>query len=139
MADDLPRLYFRVRENGALVFRLATDTRQRRMEMEQVGSVNLRSGEVKPHGDRAMDDADRAAIAEWTSARRAVVAAREVDDIWRTVDQLNLAAQWAQARATPEQVDAVGDALLLAMHDLRAVLVRRKADALDRPDARPRG
>ena len=59
--------------------------------------------------------------------------------IRRTVDQLNLAAQWAQARATPEQVDAVADALLLAMHDLRAVLVRRKADALDRPDARPRG
>ena len=131
MADDLPRLYFRVRENGAAVFRLSPDNRQRRMEMVQVASVNLRSGEVKPHGDLAMDVADRAAIAGWIAARRTQLAAREVDDVLRTVDRLSLAAQWVQARATPEQVEAVADPLLMAMHDLRTVLVRRRADALD--------
>ena len=52
--------------------------------------------------------------------------------ILRTVDHLNLTAQWAQSRATDEQLDAVTDLLLLTMHDLRTVLVRRKADRLMR-------
>jgi hypothetical protein len=43
---------------------------------------------------------------------------------------LNLTTQWAQSRATREQLETVTDALLLAMHDLRGVLVRRKAERL---------
>ncbi|HSG55135.1 MAG TPA: hypothetical protein VLA45_06740, partial [Paracoccaceae bacterium] len=62
--------------------------------------------------------------------RTALLAAREVDDILRAVDHLNLTAQWVQTRATEEQLDAVTDTLLLAMHDLRTVLVRKKADRL---------
>lgn len=132
MAGDLPDYYFRVRENGALVFRLDTENRQRRIEMDQIASVNVRSGEIKPHGDRKLTEADRAAIAAWLRDRQALLAAREVDDILRTVDHLNLTAQWAQSRAAPEQLEAVTDALLLAMHDLRSVLVRKKAERLSR-------
>jgi hypothetical protein len=135
MATDLPDYYFRVRENGAFVFRLDTENRQRRIEMDQIATVNVRNGEVKPQGDRKLTEPDRAAIAEWLRDRQALLAAREVDDILRTVDHLNLTAQWAQSRATAEQLDAVTDALLLAMHDLRTVLVRKKADRLVRPDA----
>lgn len=128
MAGDLPDYFFRVRENGAVVFRLDAENRNRRIEMEQIATVNVKNGEIKPHGDRTLSDADMAEIRRWTAARQATLAAREVDDILRTVDHLNLTAQWAQARATPEQLDAVTDALLLAMHDLRSVLVRRKAE-----------
>jgi hypothetical protein len=39
-----------------------------------------------------------------------------------------------QSRATGEQLDAVTDTLLLAMHDLRSVLVRKKADRLGKGD-----
>ncbi len=53
-----------------------------------------------------------------------------MDDILRTVDHLNLTTQWAQSRATDEQLEAVTDSLLLAMHDLRTMLVRRKAERL---------
>ena len=62
--------------------------------------------------------------------RQGVLAGRDVDDILRTVDHLNLTTQWAQSRATNEQLETVTDALLLAMHDLRGVLVRRKAERL---------
>ena len=48
------------------------------------------------------------------------------------MDTLNLTAHWAQSRATDAQLDQVTDALLLAMHDLRTVLVRKKADRLPR-------
>ena len=130
MTADLPDYYFRVRENGAVVFRLGTENRQRRIEMDEIATVNVKNGNIKPHGDVELTEADRAAIGDWLAARQARLAAREVDDILRTVDHLNLTTQWAQTRATDAQLEAVTDALLLAMHDLRVMLVRRKADRL---------
>ncbi|MEM5542271.1 hypothetical protein WNY61_05925 [Sulfitobacter sp. AS92] len=134
MAGDLPDYYFRVRENGAAVFRLDTENRQRRIEMEQIAVVNLRSGEVKPHGLHRLTEADEAEIARWAEARRDTLAAREIDDIRRAVDHLNLTTQWVQSRATDAELDAVTDDLLLAMHDLRSTLVRKKADRIGRSD-----
>lgn len=127
---NLPEYYFRVRENGALVFRVDTANRMNRIEMEQIAVVNVRNGEVKPHGERELSEADRACIDQWLQDRRAQLAEREVDDILRTVDQLNLTAAWVQQKATAEELDRVSDALLLAMHDLRSVLVRKKADRI---------
>lgn len=132
MAGDLPDYYFRVRENGAAVFRLDGENRQRRIEMDQIAVVNLRSGEVKPHGPHRLSEADKAEIDRWIAARRTTLAAREMDDIRRAVDHLNLTTQWVQSRATDEQLDAVTDDLLLAMHDLRSMLVRKKADRMGR-------
>ncbi|TNF19692.1 MAG: hypothetical protein EP318_13785 [Rhodobacteraceae bacterium] len=130
MSEGLPEYYFRVRENGALVFRIDTSNRQRRIEMDQIAVVNIRNGEVKPHGGRELTAADQAEIEAWMEARRALLATRDIDDILRAVDHMNLTTQWAQSKATPEQLDQVTDALLLAMHDLRTVLVRKKADRL---------
>lgn len=128
MADDLPDYYFRVRENGALVFRIDAENRQRRLEMEQIAVLNIRNGEVRAQGDRKLTPGDMEAIGAWMSERTELLAAREVDDILRTVDHLNLTAQWVQARATDAQLDRVMDPLLLAMHDLRQLLARRKAE-----------
>ena len=130
MAGDLPEYYFRVRENGAAVFRIDYGNRQQRLEMDQIAVVNIRSGEVKPHGLHRLTEAEEAEIARWIEDRRRLLAEREIDDIRRTVDQLNLTAQWVQSRATDEALDQVTDDLLLAMHDLRAALVRKKADRL---------
>ncbi len=130
MAGDLPEYYFRVRENGAVVFRVEPENRQRRIELDEIATVNVRNGTIKPHGDVVLSDADRQAISDWLAARVAQLAARDVDDILRTVDHLNLTTQWAQSRATDDQLETVTDTLLLAMHDLRAVLVRKKSDRL---------
>jgi len=130
MDGDLPDYYFRTRENGAAVFRVDTENRQRRIEMDQIAIVNVRNGEVKPHGDRELSDADIAAIQQWLNDRVALLAHREVDDILRTTDHLNLTTQWVQSKATQEQLDQITDPLLMAMHDLRTVLVRKKADSL---------
>jgi hypothetical protein len=135
MGDDLPEYYFRVRENGAVVFRVDTENRQRRIDMEEIASVNVKNGTVKAHGERVLTDAEVAVIAEWVAQRQAVLAGRDVDDILRAVDHLNLTTQWVQSRATDGQLDDVTDALLLAMHDLRTVLVRKKAERLMAGDA----
>ena len=130
MADKLPEYYFRVRENGAFVFRLDTENRQRRIEMDQIAVVNMRNGEIKAHGDRQLSPQDIDAIKEWMEERARILAHREIDDIMRAVDYLNTTSHWAQSRATDEQLEAVTDALLLAMHDLRSTLVRKKAARL---------
>lgn len=127
---DLPEYFFRVRENGAAVFRINAENRQRRLEMDQIAVLNIRSGEIKPQGDRVLSAPDMAAITNWMEARRALLAARDLDDIHRTVDHLNLTAQWAQSKASAQELDAVTDALLLAMHDLRTVLIRKRADTM---------
>lgn len=130
MSAVLPDYYFRVRENGAFVFKVDTENRQRRIELDQIAVVNVKNGDVKPHGGRELSEQDRAAIAEWMEQRRTQLKQREIDDILRTVDHLNLTTHWAQARASDEDLEQVTDALLLAMHDLRTMLVRKKADRL---------
>ena len=130
MSAKLPEYYFRTRENGAAVFRVDTENRQRRIEMDQIAIVNIRNGEIKPHGDRKLSNDDVGAIRDWMEDRVRTLAWRDIDDILRTVDHLNLTTQWAQSRATSEQLEEVTDTLLLARHDLRSVLVRKKAEGL---------
>ncbi len=127
---ELPDYYFRIRENGAAVFRVSTENRQRRIEMDEIAVVNIRNGNVKPHGDHVLSDEENSVIAEWMEERRAVLHERDIDDIHRAVDYLNLTTQWAQSRASDDDLEDVTDRLLLAMHDLRSVLVRKKADRL---------
>ena len=85
MGADLPDYYFRVRENGALVFRVDTENRQRRIEMDQIAVVNIRSGEIKPHGDRVLSDEDVAVIRDWMVDRKSLLAERDVDELRRAV------------------------------------------------------
>lgn len=130
MAGDLPDYYFRIRENGAVVFKVDTENRQRRIELDEIATINVKNGNVKPHGDRKLTAEELAVIRDWIAERQSLLAERDVDDILRAVDHMNLTTQWAQSRATDEQLEAVTDVLLLAMHDLRSVLVRKKADRL---------
>lgn len=130
MTGDLPEYYFRVRENGAFVFRVDTENRHRRIDMDQIAVINIRNGQIKPHGNRALSDTDMSTIEEWMRNREALLERRDIDDIHRTIDHLNLTTHWAQSRASDSELDEITDALLLAMHDLRSVLVRKKADRL---------
>ena len=130
MAGDLPEYYFRIRENGAAVFKVDSENRQRRIEMDQIAVINIRNGEIKPQGDRKLTAQDLREIEGWMARRMAVLAARDIDDIHRAVDYLNLTTHWVQTKASDAQLEDVTDALLLAMHDLRSVLVRKKAERL---------
>jgi hypothetical protein len=135
MAGELPEFYFRVRENGATVFRVDTENRQRRIEMNEIAVVNIRNGQIKPHGDHELSDEELEVIKDWMEERSVVLDTRDIDDIYRAVDYLNLTTHWAQTRASEDYLEEVTDALLLAMHDLRTVLVRKKADRLMKEDA----
>ncbi|KJZ19763.1 hypothetical protein [Loktanella sp. S4079] len=131
--NDLPRHYFRVRENGAAVFRLDTENRQRRIEMEQIAVINTNRGDYKAQSGYTLLDDDIAAIEEWLAERATLNAQRNIDDIHRAIDQMNITTHWVQSKATDEQLEEITDRFLLAMHDLRSVLVRKKADRMNKP------
>ena len=130
MAGGLPTYYFRVRENGAAVFRVDSENRQRRIELNQIAVLNIRNGEIKPQGKTVLTPEDMEEIEGWMANRQELLARRDIDDIHRAVDYLNVTTQWIQSKATDEQLDDITDPLLLAMHDLRALLVRKKADRI---------
>ena len=130
MSTDLPEFYFRIRDNGAAVFRVDTENRQRRIEMDEIALVNVKNGNIKPHGDHKLTLEEVTKIGEWVAKRQAMLAARDVDDIVRAADHMNLTTQWVQSKATDAQLEEVTDLLLLAMHDLRSVLVRKKSERL---------
>jgi hypothetical protein len=127
-----PELFFRIRDNGAAVFRIEGENRQRRFEMTQIASVNIRTGEIRPQGDEQPNAAEKNRIDDWVIERRKILVLRDNDDLLRLIDQINLAAHWAQSRGTDAQIDDIADRLLLAMHDLRSVLVRKQAERLKR-------
>ena len=130
MVGDLPEYYFRIRDTGAVLFRVDTRNRQRRIEMDEIATINIRNGNIRPHGEHRLTEAERALIADWMARRQQILARREADDIDRVLDQINQTAHWVQTRATDTQLDAVGEALLLAVFDLRAAIVRRQAERL---------
>lgn len=127
---ELPEYYFRIRDNGAVVFHISTDNRQRRIEMDEIATVNIKNGTIRPHGNHVLSDEESALIAQWVEDRRAVLADRDIDDIHRAVDHLNLTTHWAQTRASDADLEEITDRLLLAMQDLRSVLVRKKAERI---------
>lgn len=133
---ELPEFYFRVRENGASVFLVDTENRHRRIEMHEIAMVNIRNGNIKAHGAHELTADETTAITQWMEARRALLKRRDLDDIHRTIDHLNETAHWAQSRADDEDLEDFTDRLLLAMHDLRSVLVRKKAERVNRAQSR---
>lgn len=134
MIDALPDLYFRIRENGASVFHMLDDARNGRVEMKQIATVNLRSGEVRVHGDIDLSPDHQAAINTWMEDRQESLPWRRLDRVMQTVEDINLTAQWAQSDATDKDLEGVTDALFLAMHDLRQVLVRKASERLTKGD-----
>lgn len=125
----LPDLYFRIRDNGATVFRVDAENRQGRLNLEPLAFANVRNGEIRVQGTRALTEDERSAIEDWIAQRKAVLLERDAAEIATALEALNGAAHWAQTKASDADIEAVAGDLLMAMHDLRTVLVRRQSDA----------
>lgn len=130
MSESAVTHYFRHRDNGASVFRIAPENRLRRVELVEIAFVNVKNGNIRAHGGAVLTPEDHAAIAAWLSERRAELAQRDCADAVRLADALNATAHWVQSRATEAEAEAVTDRLLYAMQDLREALVRRRAEAI---------
>lgn len=132
MISPLPELYFRLRDGGASVFRMVDDARNGRLDMEQVATINLRSGEVRLGKDKTLSESEQTTVDAWLADRRESQPWRRLDRAMQVIEDINQTAHWAQTEASDKDLEGVSDALFLAMHDLRQVLVRRAADRMSK-------
>lgn len=117
-------LYFRIREGGATVFRPVEDAARRRLDLAPLADVSLRSGAVRPRGGAEIAAAEMAEIEAWIAARRARLAARAAEAPARAAEAMNEAAEWFRAAPAGPEAEGEAEALLMAMHDLRAAILR---------------
>jgi len=127
-------LYFRIKDNGATVFRINDETRQRRLNLQPIAEANVRNGDIKLRKDVILTDAETTEIKRWLDARSAELAAREIDQARLTIEHLNATANWISSKPDPAAAEAMNEDLLMAMHDLRAAIVRFKSKMLDQKD-----
>ena len=132
MISPLPELYFRLRDGGASVFRMVDDARNGRLDMEQVATINLRSGEIRLGKDKNLSESEQETVDAWLADRRESQPWRRLDRAMQVIEDINQTAHWAQTEASDKDLEGVSDALFLAMHDLRQVLVRRAADRMSK-------
>jgi len=127
------QLYYRHRTNGATVFRLEVANRQRRIELNQIATID-RDGTIAPHPRRAPTDAERGEIAVWWQDWQDRTAAGALSETEQFIATLNHFTDWAARHAGAREIDTRSDALLTALLDLRQVVVRRLSQAEpDRP------
>ena len=93
LPDTCQANFFRERENGTVVFWIDTENRQYRAKMDQIAAINIRNGEIKPHGQRTLPDRGKAEIEHWMKVQKAYLARRDTDDIHGAVDRPNLTTQ----------------------------------------------
>ncbi|PYE83920.1 hypothetical protein [Pseudoroseicyclus aestuarii] len=130
MAADLPELYFRLHPGGATVFRVAPDGAQRRLDLLPLAEVTLPGAAIRPLGAADLGAQDRLAIRAWIEARAEATPGPGGAPRQSAVTAINHAAHWAETKATDTDLEAASEELLLAMHDLRAVLLRKKTERL---------
>ena len=127
-------LYFRIKDNGATVFRINDETRQRRLDLQPVAEANVRNGDIKLRKDVTLSDAELSEIKAWLDARSTELQGREIEQARLTIEQLNTTANWISSKPDEALADAISEDLLMAMHDLRTAIVRFKSKMLDRKD-----
>lgn len=114
--------YFRPRPGGAMLLRIAYDPRLRRSEMHRVAGVNAKTRAVDVTAGHDLTEAERALIDDWLAKGNTLKG-----DAAKVVEQIGHIAHWAQFRASPDELATATEELLLAMQDLREVLVRKSA------------
>ncbi len=122
---DRPTLYFRRKEHGAAVYRVASGAHAR-LDLLQI-AVLKQNGEVKPSGKQEPTAEELTEISAWYDARKAEQKTRDAARVDRLIDDMNAMAQWVQANANDKQIAHSSQPILMAVHDLRSTLVRRMA------------
>ena len=122
--DRHMQLYYRHRRNGVIVFRMEVANRQRRIELNQIATISS-DGEITPHARRTPTEAELTEIRAWWTDWTSRGDENPLNETEAFLVELNRFTDWVQRHAPDAQVDAHSDPLLMALLDLRQVVVRR--------------
>ena len=120
-------LYFRIKDNGATVYRVDDQNPQRRLELNPIADAIVHNGRIKPRQGADLTAAETYEIETWLKSRAAALEARAAAEAEETIETLNQTANWFAAKPGPE-ANPLADRLLMAMHDLRTAIVRYKSE-----------
>ena len=87
--------------------------------------MNQEAGTWTARGGATLTAADEAAMRDWMGAADN----RPQGPRERGLKGIGRLADWAQRDAEAAELDEAADEILLAMHDLRQVILRRRGDA----------
>jgi len=110
-----------------MMLRIDHDPRLRRSEMHRIAGINARTGAVNITDGHTLTEDERARIDAWLAQGNGLPG-----DAATAVARIGHIAHWAQFTASPDTLDAATEELLLAMQDLREVLVRKAAQRATR-------
>ena len=127
--NDGRAYYFRLRPGGAMMLRIAYDPRLRRSDMHRVAGINRASGAVDVTIGHDLTDEERGLIDGWLAKGNGLEGASA-----KAIEEIGHIAHWAQFRASPSDLATATEELLLAMQDLREVLVRKAAQRAQRSE-----
>ena len=85
MMDKPDSLYFRVKENGAAVFRVDVENQHKRLDVSQIAVINIAKGEFRPQGDEPPTKEEEKRIEAWIKERQQALSNRQIDDILEPV------------------------------------------------------
>lgn len=115
-----------MRPNGATVFRIAENADRRRISLDQIAVVNLRTGNVRCNETDPPKDRELRAISDWISDRQAQTARDRYRGVLDLCDRLGETAHWLQTEASQEDLDRLEPLLLVALHDVRRTLMKAR-------------
>lgn len=118
------KLYYRLRKQGAQVFRMEVANKQRRIELNQIASIT-QQGEIVPHKRRPASDDELTEIAAWWADWKQRDGDGTLTKTETVMSELNHFTNWIAKDAPAEEVDRLSDDLLTTLLDLRQTIVRR--------------
>ncbi len=123
--QTLQKLFYRVSEKGADVYRIDLQNRLRRLDLQKIAEINLSENSISKTDGVEHSQEEQSDMQNWCEMRKDQLELRSQNDINRLVEALNHAANWIENDASDAQISKMGDPVLMAMHDLRATIVRK--------------
>ncbi len=118
------KLFYRVSNTGADVYRIDLQNRLRRLDLQKIAEINVAEDTIDSF-DNDLSIEERADMQKWRKTRQGQLELRSQNDINRLIEAMNHAANWIENDAGDDQISDISDTVLMAMHDLRATLVRK--------------
>jgi hypothetical protein len=131
-----PDFYFRLKPDGAVMFRVDAQNRMRRLELLRIGAIHLDSGRFILHRPEPLTPEEEAAKDAWIVQRRAELAGERPESV-KIIESLNSATQWVEWFADDAELERSTEDILLALHDLRVALVNKKIKRVRAADPGP--
>ncbi len=121
--------YFRPRPGGAALLKIEHEPRLKRSRLHRIAGLDSATATVRVTEGHVLTPEEQALIDAYF-ARGNGLGGRGA----KAVSDIGHIAHWAQFKASPEELADATEELLLAMQDLRDVLVRKAARRNVAPD-----